>query len=642
MTTGGAMTTDAPRVAVRPRVGVRPRRRRRWGNQRGQAMVLASIGIFVMCLAVLATFNLGHAVHQKIRLQNTADSAAYTLAAMEARTFNYIAFLNRVQIAHYNTAMMTQSFISWVGFQRAMFATAVDILISVQGSILLGASWPCPGPGCVYQALVGGIQGAVQAAKGMKQGFDQAFAQAHKLAHQFAQAMAIFNKDVIWHAQLTRAALMNVNIMSGMQNYIEKNDPDISFKNGKSVFLNVIVNGALNSLEYYHAFDKSSGVNPFAFTVVQNYMKLKKDDTTFGGFLKPKNDTSGGGGGDKPTRIDAYRIMTEISHASRSPKFVFNRGGAAGGMFPVGALVAVIAGKKGATKLTSEGKRDNAEIRAISKDPDAKKDAGGKHDSSYVPGEYLSSHDYATFSGGFGFFGASFVGWGGKGNKLGDAVANYAKEVDHYRYKGTDKQGSQGQGYHPGGFMGGFPPVAGQEVKGETESCNEKSGKWPGLAPFFKFNANKERTSDYGQPSTWIFLNKHHRDFQSKWGSHAEGKAPWYAKFTIDQGGQQASLDTTVGGSRNSYLFEGLNVVARGMAYYHRPGNWGETPNFFNPFWRARLAPVGQKLQNFWDKYVSSKITTSSDSAATKALVNVLRNAQMDLFTSAITSLICH
>ena len=36
--------------------------------------------------------------------------------------------------------------------------------------------------------------------------------------------------------------------------------------------------------------------------------------------------------------------------------------------------------------------------------------------------------------------------------------------------------------------------------------------------------------------------------------------------------------------------------MARAMVYYHRPGNWKEHPNFFNPFWRAKLAPVGHKL----------------------------------------------
>ena len=38
----------------------------------------------------------------------------------------------------------------------------------------------------------------------------------------------------------------------------------------------------------------------------------------------------------------------------------------------------------------------------------------------------------------------------------------------------------------------------------------------------------------------------------------------------------------------------GLNALARGQVYYHRPGNWAEQPNFFNPYWRPRLAPVLQ------------------------------------------------
>ena len=81
-------------------------------------------------------------------------------------------------------------------------------------------------------------------------------------------------------------------------------------------------------------------------------------------------------------------------------------------------------------------------------------------------------------------------------------------------------------------------------------------------------------------------------------------------------------------------------MLARGQAYYHRPDgsvNWKEHPNFFNPYWRARLAPVGQKLQNFWDKYVTQKMTSSSEDKAVRGIVNLLRNAQMDLFTAVIT-----
>jgi hypothetical protein len=41
-----------------------------------------------------------------------------------------------------------------------------------------------------------------------------------------------------------------------------------------------------------------------------------------------------------------------------------------------------------------------------------------------------------------------------------------------------------------------------------------------------------------------------------------------------------------------SFLHRGLNAFAAAQAYYHRPGDWREQPNFFNPLWGARLIPI--------------------------------------------------
>jgi hypothetical protein len=42
----------------------------------------------------------------------------------------------------------------------------------------------------------------------------------------------------------------------------------------------------------------------------------------------------------------------------------------------------------------------------------------------------------------------------------------------------------------------------------------------------------------------------------------------------------------------------GLNAISRAQVYYHRPGNWAEQPNFFNPYWRPRLASVSQGAES--------------------------------------------
>ena len=72
-----------------------------------------------MSIAVLTTVNLGHTIHERVRLQNTADAAAYSMAAMEARTFNFYAYANRTQVSHYVSAMMWQSLLSFVYFIEA-------------------------------------------------------------------------------------------------------------------------------------------------------------------------------------------------------------------------------------------------------------------------------------------------------------------------------------------------------------------------------------------------------------------------------------------------------------------------------------------------------------------------------------------
>lgn len=603
-------------------------RRRR--DERGQAMPMAAVGLFAMVLGVLATLNLGQAVHEKIRLQNTADAAAYSLAAMEARTFNYIAFLNRVQIAHYNTAMVVQSYMTWVGFHLAHYGTTVDLLSTLHNAVQRGMQmFPHTYPVCVvhcgYVMLNNLMQAIVPGIVQIRDRLIQLREFVDKLGHWIVQAMSIFNDHAVWQTQFSRAVILNGHILTGMQSYIGAMDPDISFTSGRSALLNMFVNAALNSIEYYQTFDNASGVNPFIYGVMQDMQRVGPG----GAYRSPQNL-------DEPAK-EAYRLMTELCHATRTPQFVSNR---QGGINPImlpgaGMWNPILTGSKlGQTKFTEEDELSGAEVTAIGSE------------GNYEVGKTISSDDFMRQGTGFAMANAlaaiATVNYTGN-NKLGDAVAGYEEGFKHYLYTGPDSTSNNTISPDGSGVIA-YPPPGGQASSEEEETHSRTEyGNWPGYAPFFKFKPNSDRTRDYNQPSTWIFLNKHHRDFQTADGSHApETRAPWYSNFSWTNGGDVARLNTAIGGSRNSYLFEGLNVLSRGMAYYHRPGHWKEHPNFFNPYWRARLAPVGQKLQNFWDRYVTSNITSDSDSAVIRGMVNFLRNAQMDLFTAAITSLITH
>src|SRR6478609_2536798 len=104
-------------------------------REEGQALVLACLMMFVLAVAVLTTVNIGHTVHERVRLQNTADSAAYSMAVMEARAFNFYAFANRTQVSHYVAAMVWMSIDSFVFFTEGFLTDAYGMLRSIADNL---------------------------------------------------------------------------------------------------------------------------------------------------------------------------------------------------------------------------------------------------------------------------------------------------------------------------------------------------------------------------------------------------------------------------------------------------------------------------------------------------------------------------
>jgi hypothetical protein len=97
---------------------------------RGQVLPLAALLALVLCLAVLATVCLGDSIHQRVRLQHTADAAAYSMATSEAQTFNLYAEINRTQASHYVSAMVWQSLLSHLFFTEAFLTDLVGLAYS--------------------------------------------------------------------------------------------------------------------------------------------------------------------------------------------------------------------------------------------------------------------------------------------------------------------------------------------------------------------------------------------------------------------------------------------------------------------------------------------------------------------------------
>lgn len=70
-------------------------------RKRGQALVLACLSLLLLALMSVLSFNLGHALREKTRLQQHSDAMAYSMAVLEARALNYFAVSNRAIAASY-------------------------------------------------------------------------------------------------------------------------------------------------------------------------------------------------------------------------------------------------------------------------------------------------------------------------------------------------------------------------------------------------------------------------------------------------------------------------------------------------------------------------------------------------------------
>lgn len=106
------------------------RRAARRGQSRGQMIILGAVSLLVLALIVFITFNVTIAVQQRIKLQNYADSKAFSMAVAEARTLNYLAYTNRSIASAYVGMANVHAYMS----EAAMLA---DLKLS--GATIMGA-----------------------------------------------------------------------------------------------------------------------------------------------------------------------------------------------------------------------------------------------------------------------------------------------------------------------------------------------------------------------------------------------------------------------------------------------------------------------------------------------------------------------
>jgi hypothetical protein len=527
-------------------------RMRRLGKDReGQAIVLAAIGLLVLAIGVLATVNLGHAIHERIRLQNTADAGAYSVAATEARAFNFFAFTNRAQVSHYVTVMSLQSWLTMLWFIDAFLGTLADALswasvVFCACCLAVVTSVVC----CPVEAVVKPAYTAVNAAY---EGYRTFAEMADRVLGNIVYHLPKVNRYGVFITQKMMKELARINVWASGRDLVYENDPDIDLGVWNVASL------ALNQMAFNPVFDTSSENLP-----------------------KPNASTSS-------DEIKAMRVMTEVSNATRYPDFVTNRSlsnmlnnipGVGGVLSAVFNLLPVSIEPTGQTKLGTHREKCNMNI------------------SCCCRSWFGTQWDYTQLAKGNSVIGDEVLsirfGWGDFSRSI-DALPDVVSVVAMVENRGEHCQHDRKK----------FNTLLCGDFHLPKPKCmgDSNNHKWDGIMPYIKFQPDSDPEKDFNQPSAYVFLNKKPEKL---------GGSVYEQHFTFDTThGRAEKIDTRL--SKADALLDpvipkGLNAWARGMAYYHRPStqlggsNWKEYPNFFNPFWRAKLAPLGEKVEQLLAK----------------------------------------
>ncbi len=588
----------------------------------GQAAVLGVIAMLILSLGLYTTYNIGRTVSEKIYLQNVADATAYSMAAVEARTFNFIAFANRCQVAHYAFLVSYQSLSpilqSYV-LKYALYAYALDLLWTVldHGALLRFAVMIYIGP--LLRAIGRACNALKKVVKPLAQVCERVASVFRQLSKVLGALSSVIYPIVIMMNWIYWAAswAMSIGAFSiladdGYEAVTRRNDPTIK----KHPVLGRVM-GYLSAFRFNNVFDPVGGA-PLPFT-------LDGFDAHFAApkLLPTKNAQTKD---DKSIKA-AQVIMTEIVNATRQDNQAIDRGFLSGETAAVRRLknikneaqsiasdaegggddaADVLSGitdtlsflnqlslKHGQTKLVSQRKELSSKGDIQEALIDVKKTETDK--SKFNRGTALSAVDY--FGSGSGWAGrilnigtyatvdktynCFFDGPLNKKNPLGKSQLLFAKWFNLF---GEIEAGIRTVNLLDGGYI---KCADTKDKSGDEKGKDYGAYPWRGIQPYMKF-LPKSNDAEFNQPDTWVWL---HRDFDDI--SLGENDL----NFTFRAAGGSATFN----GMHDAGI-PGINVISRGQAYYHRPGAWKEHPNFFNPYWRARLAPIGDKLDKWLNK----------------------------------------
>ncbi|WP_375758210.1 pilus assembly protein [Corallococcus exercitus] len=508
-------------------------------DERGQAMVLGVVVMLVLAVTIMTSVGIGRGVYEKIKLQDAADAQAYSLAVKEARAYNFLAYTNRAMIVHYSAMLTVMSYVS--------HAVYLDRTIGVAAKYLQYI----PGIGAVFAA----VSAAIKAWK----------VTVETVSRLLIPVLTALN-IALWLAQeaMLTGTLFDLYTTQGHGNVISGTDPraDVTADMDSGQSFN---NASVSSL-----FGNPADIN---YSNAKNFLHVL-DDGPFS-----SSPTMG---------MDPTGMLTRAKLASANKlsdpnmaKYRLLMGNLANGVrrtWTAQGEGPILIGRKWEFRLCV----GIGELR-IRKTADSQIKSFDEGFENNRKDQLFASDDIRIEVRPTCFL----FGW---------------SDVFRLRFRAAaDNRG----GFH-------------QEY---GSSKTDDHHPWLGITPFVTSDTSfvSPRQNHFGYPCNLIVLGK-------DMGAERTGNKPVYelenlsqnafmegsgdGKYNVaennDEGIRESYLDMTwqyVGGKQDGYAADfrqrtgGMMAMAVGRAIYHRPGQWKEEPNFFNPLWTARLAPI----QTHWD-----------------------------------------
>lgn len=500
-------------------------------EQRGQIMILGALGVLLVALMMLLTLNVGQSVYEKIRIQQVADSATFSMATQQARTYNFFAYTNRANIGSLVSATSVHAFMSMASAVPEMFNAARKNMlpyIFIEAGICAGCGphcgWCCKH--CIHLYRDWRVYDNYQDDR------DDLYDKVERLDRLFVQVINALDAHmfVIAASQAEMRAKILMQILSDdlTKKLIKEFAPQAGNNPGGVIALNSGVLPQPDARGFNQVFETDQDKRQWVPTEIANGSRWSTGPNEW--FISDRG----------------YMDLIMFVHPNTLLNLTYKDGKPA---------------KQFSMPLPPEGQA------RIIQDPDNPKPRIKSGDAGPV-GDTAASYDEGTILS-LGAFQCVFT--------------MFPFPNDYEAWVSSSKDGGDHE-----------PDEACVGKNQHKFRCLSTS--LLGTGCFTLFKAEPDPKKNFGQPVVYSVISQDLRLMEEG------GRGPWEITDSgtvgVDLGGDVNLKQTQI--SNNPGKFGNGVAMSKALVYYHLPrwpDGWKEHPNFFNPYWKAKLQPFRGSME---------------------------------------------